>query len=169
MPRSQRTRSRRSVAPGRAAGSDPADRPLISLLAQTTKPSDILPALHQLALDVTGGICSLLFQHNPRNGLLHSTSAFHLDDLRTDAWSPASGEAAVVGAVFDRAEPTLVTNADRQVPDLAARLGTQSVLLLPLARGGERVGLLAVGFAEPPDAAMLSVDAMTVADAFVMS
>jgi PAS domain S-box-containing protein len=144
-----------------------ADRPLISLLAQTTKPSDILPALHQHALDLTGGICSLLFQHNPRNGLLHSTSAFHLDDLRPDAWAPASAEAAVVDGVFDRGEATLVTNADRQMPDLAARLGTQTILLLPLARAGERVGLLAIGFAQPPEASTLPVDAMTAADAFV--
>jgi signal transduction histidine kinase len=167
MPRSPRTRSRRSAAPGRGAVSDTADRPLISLLAQTTRPSDILPALHQHALDVTGGMCSLLFQHNPRNGLLHSTSAFHLDDLRTDAWAPASAEATVVEGVFDRGEPTLVTDADRQMPELSARLGTQSVLLLPLARGNERVGLLAVGFSHAPEASTLSVDAMPVADAFV--
>jgi len=169
MPRSTRTRTRRPAAAGRLAGSGPTDHSLIALLAQTTKPSDILTALHQHALDVTGGICSLLFQHNPRNGLLHSTSGFHLDALRTDAWSPGTVEAAVVQGAFDEAQPMLVTDADRQTPDLAARLGTASILLLPLSRGGERVGLLAIGFAQPPDASTLAVDAMAIADAFVTS
>jgi PAS domain S-box-containing protein len=169
MPRSTRTRTRRPAEAGRLAGSMTADRPLIALLAQTTKPSDMLPALHQHALDVTGGVCTLLFQHNPRNGLLHSTSGFRIDALRTDAWSPGTEEAAVVEGAFDQAQPMLVPDADRQTPDLAARLGTGSALLLPLSRGAERVGLLAIGFAQAPDASTLAMDAMAVADAFVTS
>src|SRR4029079_6225324 len=121
MPRSTRSRPRRPAAVSAAAGLE-ADRPLISLLAQTTRASDILPALHQHALEVNGGACSLLFQHNPRNALLHATSGFHLDALRTDAWSPGAEEAAVVAAAFDQRVPMLVADADRQTPDLAARL-----------------------------------------------
>jgi PAS domain S-box-containing protein len=169
MPRPTRTRSRRPLSVGRTVGSEAPDRPLISLLAQCSRPSDILPALHQHALDVTGGECSLLFQHNPRNGLLHSTSGFHLDALRTDAWLPGTEEAAVVAASFDRREPTMVADADRQTPDLAARLGTRSVLLIPLTRSDERVGLLTIGFSHPPAASMLGADVMAVADAFVAS
>jgi len=53
-----------------------ASRPLASLLAHSTTPNELLPHLHQHALDVTGGSCSLLFQHNPRTGGLQATSGF---------------------------------------------------------------------------------------------
>src|SRR5471032_2231551 len=52
-----------------------APRPLASLLAHSTSANELLPHLHQHALDVTGGSCSLLFQHNPRTGGLQATSA----------------------------------------------------------------------------------------------
>ena len=45
-----------------------AERPLASLLAHSVKATDLLPHLHQYALDATGGACTLLFQPNPRNG-----------------------------------------------------------------------------------------------------
>jgi PAS domain S-box-containing protein len=169
MPRHTPTRQHRPASPGAAGAAEAAGRPLISLVAQTTSPHDLLPALHQHALDVTGGACSLLLQHNPRNGLLHATSGFHLDALRTDPWVAAPDEAALVAGAFDHGAPTLVADADRQTPDLAARLGMPALLLLPLVRGTDRVGLLAIGFARAPDAAALMVDAMPVADAFVAS
>jgi len=99
-----------------------------------------LPELHQHALDVTGGSCSLLFQHNPRSGGLQATSGFALDVLRTDPWLPGPDEAALVAEAFARGVPTLVADADRQAPDLASRLNAHAALLLPLARGSERVG-----------------------------
>ena len=43
--------------------------------------TDLLPQLHQHALDVTGGVCSLLFEHNPRNGVMQATSGYGLDAL----------------------------------------------------------------------------------------
>src|SRR5205814_6865498 len=86
MPRNMRTRRQRTAPTAAGALSALSDRPLISVLAQTSRQTDILPVLHQFALDVTGGVCSLLFQHNPRNGLLHATSGFHLDALRMDPW-----------------------------------------------------------------------------------
>ncbi|MCU1382674.1 MAG: hypothetical protein JWL71_1371, partial [Acidobacteria bacterium] len=73
-----------------------AGRPLASLLAHSTTRNDLLPHLHQHALDVTGGSCSLLFQHNPRTGALQATSGFGLDRLKSDAWLPGAGEAALV-------------------------------------------------------------------------
>src|SRR5215468_8636364 len=59
-----------------------AQRPLASLLAHSAKAIDLLPHLHQHALDATGGLCSLLFQHNPRNGALQATSGFGLEARR---------------------------------------------------------------------------------------
>jgi signal transduction histidine kinase len=143
-----------------------APRPRVSLLAHTRKPTDLLPHLHQHALDVTGGACSLLFRRNPRNGVLQATSAFGLDELRTDPWVPGPGESALVADAFGRRAPALVIDARSQAPDLAARLNTPAALLLPLVSGTERVGLLAIGFAIPPEGGRVG-DAVEVSDAFI--
>jgi PAS domain S-box-containing protein len=144
-------------------------RPLASLLAHTVKANELLPHLHQHALDVTGGACSLLFQHNPRNDTLQPTSAFGLEALRTDPWLPGDEEAAVIADAFARADPLLVQDAARQTPDLAARLGTRAALLLPLVRRGSRVGLLAVGFHATPSPAEIEETGRQAADAFIMA
>ena len=154
-------------APGSASGeAGTAPRPLASLLANGRKATDLLPHLHQHALDATGGVCSLLFQQNPRNGILQATSGFGLDELRTDPWIPGTDEAALVASAFERRAPTLVADANRQMPDLSARLNTPATLLLPLVRDEERVGLLAVGFISPPTS-QFPGDAGEAADAFV--
>jgi PAS domain S-box-containing protein len=139
---------------------------LASLLAHTGNAHDLLPHLHQHALDVTGGSCSLLFQVNPRDGILQATSGFALDTLRTEPWLPGPEEAGCVGGAFDRGAPTLIADATRQTPDLAARLGTATALLVPLVRAGERLGLLAVGFAAPPAASDIG-ETVEAGDAFV--
>jgi PAS domain S-box-containing protein len=144
-----------------------AQRPLASLLAHSVKATDLLPHLHQYALDATGGVCSLLFQHNPRNGGLQATSGFGLEALRTDPWMPGSEEATLVADGFARRAPILVPDAVGQTPELSARLGTRSALLLPLVRGDTRVGLLAVGFQTLPSQATLEESAMEAADAFI--
>jgi PAS domain S-box-containing protein len=170
MPRD--TKTRRLTRPASGSGSAPdgtavAPRPLMSLLAHSTRPNDLLPHLHQHALDVTGGSCSLLFQLNPRNGMLQATSGFSLDALRTDPWLPGPDEAAVVADIFERRAPALVADADRDTPDLAGRLNSRAALLVPLVRGSERVGLLAVGFDAPPSASDLDGDATEAGDAFM--
>ncbi|HEX3646707.1 MAG TPA: ATP-binding protein [Vicinamibacterales bacterium] len=157
MPRETRNRPANSTAP----------RPLTSLLAQSTTANELLPHLHQYALDVTGGSCSLLFQHNPRTGALQATSGFGLDALKTDPWLPGTDEATVIADAFNRRLPTLVVDTARQTPDLAARLDTPAALLLPLIRGSDRIGLLAVGFDRPPSAAEVHSNAAEAADAFV--
>ncbi|HMB80765.1 MAG TPA: PAS domain-containing protein, partial [Vicinamibacterales bacterium] len=157
MPRETRHRQASSTAA----------RPLASLLAHSTTSNELLPHLHQHALDVTGGSCSLLFQLNPRTGGLQATSGFGLDSLRTEPWLPGSDERALVADAFARRAPLLVADTGRQTPDLAARLGTPAALLLPLIRRGERVGLLVVGFEQPPDASDLDANAVEAADAFM--
>jgi PAS domain S-box-containing protein len=150
----------------RLAGST-VSRPLASLLAHSTTPNELLPDLHQYALDVTGGSCSLLFQHNPRTGGLQATSGFGLDTLTADPWIPGAEEAALIADAFARRLPTLVADLARQTPDLAARLETRAALLLPLVRRGERVGLLAVGFDQPPAAGDINDGVPAAADAFI--
>src|SRR3954454_17278468 len=144
-----------------------ASRPLASLLAHSTTPNELLPHLHQHALDVTGGSCSLLFQHNPRTGSLQAPSGFGLDGLNAEPWLPGTDEAALVADAFTRRLPTLVSDVTRQTPDLASRLDTRSALLLPLLRRGERVGLLVIGFEQPPSVANFEADAVEAADAFM--
>jgi PAS domain S-box-containing protein len=144
-----------------------AQRPLASLLAHSLTANDLFPLLHQHALDVTGGSCSLLLQHNPRTGSLQATSAFGLDTLRTDPWLPAPDESSVVSDAFGRRAPALVADAAAHIPDLADRLGTRSALLLPLVRGSDRVGLLTIGFHTPPSSGSVEDTGLEVADAFI--
>jgi len=144
-----------------------ATRPLVSLLAQATRVIDVLPQLHQHALEVTGGVCSLLFEHNPRNGAMQATSGFGLDALPTEPLAAEAGEAAVVNGAFEHREPTLVADADRRIPDLASRLCARSALLVPLVRGDARVGMLAIGFADPPKATTVQASAADVGDTFL--
>jgi hypothetical protein len=107
-------RSRRLTRPAAGpppAGAETVPLPLTSLIAHSMTPNDLLPRLHQHALDVTGGACSLLFQHNPRTGSLQATSGFGLDALRTDPWMPGSEEAALISDAFTRKMPTLIPDA----------------------------------------------------------
>jgi two-component system NtrC family sensor kinase len=129
--------------------------------------NDVLPHLHQQAIEATGGSCTLLFEQNPRNGALQATSGFGLDALSTEPLVAGPDETALMSEAFARHTPTLVPDADRQMPELASRLGTRAALLMPLAHGSERVGLLAVGFAEPPNAGSVHANAGEVADAFL--
>jgi PAS domain S-box-containing protein len=176
MPRDTPTRRLTRPVLGAAIGgsSDQATAapPLISLLARTPKLIDLLPLLHQHALDVTGGVCSLLFEFNPRNGVLQATSGFGLDELCTDPWTPGPTEHALVSDAFSRRAPTLVSDLDRQMPDLAARLKVPVGLLIALSQGPVRFGLLAIGLplAHPAAETGVALDgnhAMEVADAFL--
>jgi PAS domain S-box-containing protein len=155
-----------SSRPGGAGDGVAVAPPLLGLLAGRSGLVDLLPHLHQHAIDVTGGTCTLLFEHNPRNGSLHATSGYGLDELRTDPWIPGPDEAAIVSRTFATREATFVADVAREMPDLAARLGTESARLVPLARRDERVGLLAVGYRERP-AGPAHVDASTASDAFL--
>ena len=137
----------------------------MSVLARNGRLVDQLPHLHQLALDATGGICALLFEHNPRNGALQATSAFGLDHLPLEPWLPNSQEAAIVSRTFSAAAPAAIQDLPRQMPELAAKLRTAAAVLLPVARADVRVGLVAVGLETPPDPE--SSAAAEVADAFL--
>src|SRR6266480_3803293 len=147
---SQDARTRRLTPPSSAAersrGAGLASPTLVSLLAHTTRLVDLLPTLHQHALDVTGGSRLLLFEHNLRNGVLQATSGFGLDAFPSDPWTPAPREAAIVSDVFARRTPLVVTDADRDMPDLSSRLHARAALLLPLSRGDDRIGMVAIGF-----------------------
>lgn len=161
------TRAANGFDAGGGATTAGTGRAVVSLLAQTRRIIDILPQLHQHAVEAASGSCSLLFEHNPRNGALQATSGFGLDDLPSDPLTLDDNEAALINEAFARPTPTLVVDADHQTPTLASRLGTRSALLLPLMRNDDRVGLLAIGFRQPPAAASMPADSAEIADAFV--
>ena len=108
--------------------------PLVSLLGQGAGPTDVLPRLHQYALEVTGGSCSLLFEHNPRTAVLQATSGYGVDQLVTDPWAPSDAESAVVSEAVIRRAPTFVSDLAHQMPDLSERLKTPAAVLVPLVR-----------------------------------
>ncbi|HXD73011.1 MAG TPA: ATP-binding protein [Vicinamibacterales bacterium] len=141
--------------------------PLISLLAAGSRTIDLLPHLHRYAIETTGGGCSLLFEHNPRSGALHPTSGYGLDELRVDPWSAGESEGTLIEQAFKRRGPMVVDDIARQMPDLKLRLGTANALLLPLAQGDERLGVLAIGFTNIPDPAEIGIDSIAVLDTFV--
>jgi len=141
---------------------------LVSLLANTERLVDLLPSLHQHAIDVTGGSSLLLFEHNPRNGVLQATSGFGLDAFPADPWIPAPNEAMIVSGAFTRGTALVVADADRDMPDLASRLGTRAALLLPLVRADDRLGVVAIGFSGPAPSS-LGPDVAPVADAYLLA
>jgi two-component system, NtrC family, sensor kinase len=120
--------------------------PFISALSRTEQLVDLLPHLHRHAIEGTGGRRSLLFEHNSRNGGLQATSGFGLDELRPDTWRPGPVESALSADAFSRHCAVFVADARRRMPDLANRLASPSLLLLPLVRGTQRQGLLVIGF-----------------------
>ena len=61
--------------------------PLLGEVLHTAPAEDVTALVG--ALDATGGSCSVLFQHNPRNGSLQATSGVGLDALPSDPWNPA--------------------------------------------------------------------------------
>jgi PAS domain S-box-containing protein len=169
---SRNTRTRRLTQPSAtlpARAPEPSAPPLVSLLAQCARPTDVLPRLHQYALQVTGGSCSLLFEHNPRNAVLQATSGYGVDDLLTDPWAPSDAEGALVSETFIRRAPTFVSDLVQQMPDLSERLKTPAALLVPLVRGAERAGLLVIGFTDVPDAGVVGRGVAEVPDLFLTS
>lgn len=168
------TRTRRLTRPAKGTAStaphgtaDVAHEPVLSLLARATRLTDVLPRLHQHAVEATSGSCSLLFEYDPGSGVMQATSGFGLEELLTDPWMPGPPESALVADAFARRGPIWVADADRQMPDLTERLGTPAALLVPLAKGAQRIGLLAVGFGTGPAATAGRGDTAAVADAFV--
>ena len=109
------------VVPPRAEASEEPALPLVSLLAHASRLTDVLPRLHQYALELTGGACALLFEIHPRNAVLQATSGYGLDELRTDPWVPSNEESVLVSDAFGRRTTTFVADLDRQMPDLASR------------------------------------------------
>src|SRR5438874_2113129 len=107
MPRSSPTHHPLSSPGALSTGLEGAER-LPALLAHANRLTDLLALLHRQLLDQTGGVSSLLFQQNPRNGLLHATSGYGLEALPGEPWAPEHDEEMLVAAAFDSASPVVV-------------------------------------------------------------
>ena len=118
---------------------------LLSLLADSRGRHAALSLLHTRALELTGGSCSILFEHTPASGHLQVTSGAGVDHLPTDGWQPDIRETVVLSQAFSGRAVVLVSSLDTQMPNLHARLGTDQALLVPLASAAGRVGVLTVG------------------------
>jgi signal transduction histidine kinase len=140
--------------------------PLETVLARASDIGDVLPHLHERALQRVGGVCSLLFEYDPRNGWLLLTSASRATPHAGAAWTPAEEERLVIDEAFRQHAPTYVPALQRQMPDLWARIETTSALLLPLSRGVDRTGLLIVGFDDVPPPLSANAEVIDLANAF---
>jgi two-component system NtrC family sensor kinase len=141
----------------------------VSLLTHETAPSKLLARLHRHLHRATGGSRSLLFEYHPQGGALHAISASGVErPANRAAWLPETGESSLLADVFTRSAQTLVVEAERQVPDLASRLGASTVLLMPLLRAGTREGLLAVGLDHSEPRELEPEETSEICDAFMI-
>ncbi|MEO8257415.1 MAG: ATP-binding protein [Acidobacteriota bacterium] len=156
----------RAARPQRDAAPEPS-RSLLTLLATSTTLANVLPVLHQRAIEAAGGVCSVLFEPDARTGAMQPTSGRGPGAQPDGPWTPAATEARFVAAALSRTPPTFVLDADRRMPELSARLGTPSAVLLPLTQGADRPGLLAIGVTGLPRSGPPGAGLAPVADAFV--
>src|SRR5207247_6988819 len=109
------------VATDKPSGALTVTAPVLSLLVHSARINDVLPHLHQEAIEATGGSCTLLFELNPRNGALQATSGFGLDALPTEPLVAGADETALINDAVSRPPPPPLPDPHRQMPDLAPR------------------------------------------------
>jgi signal transduction histidine kinase len=142
---------------------------LARVLARHTRMADLLPHLHEYALDTAKGRCSVLLQTNPRTALLHPTSAFGLDYLPTSPWLTGDAETALKEMATVADGPVPVPDLPARYPVLAEDLGTRHAVLLPLAGLDGPLGLVIIGMDTDPSGGHLEATLAPVADAFVLA
>ncbi|HVC18617.1 MAG TPA: ATP-binding protein [Vicinamibacterales bacterium] len=159
---------------GAAAGGRPPAAPagpaaLPGLLLRSAQPADVLLPLHREAMALTGGVCSVLFEHGPQAHRLLPTSSAGLVHRQADPWMPGRAEAKRADQVFAGGRPFLVTKTAKDMPALAAYVRTPGALLVPLQRGAERVGLLVVGLEHVPADPDVPARLADLSDAFTLA
>jgi PAS domain S-box-containing protein len=117
---------------------------LTRLLVRSDRLADLLPQLHQKAVEVAGGQRSVLLQRHPNDRRLRATSAFGLDQLPGDDWAATAPEEARLDQIFRGDRPVLVTDLRQTLPSIAGGLQASSALIVPLHSPQHRVGLLLI-------------------------
>ena len=139
---------------------------LLQALATTDRLSELLPLLHQHAVDAIGGRTSIVFQFDPTGEWLQATSAFAVDRLPTEPWLASGG--LVPNSLFRDRRPIFVADLAGSVRGVAEYLSTASAVLVPLAHLEDRVGVLAVGCDQMPAPDVLE-DVAPVGHAFALA
>lgn len=118
---------------------------LLSLLADGGGRHAAIGLLHTRALELTGALCSILFEQKPGGTALQVTSGSGVEHLPTDAWHPSVRESALISQAFGSRATTLVRSVSTEMPNLFLRLRADHALLVPLVAASRRVGLLTLG------------------------
>jgi C4-dicarboxylate-specific signal transduction histidine kinase len=142
---------------------------LARVLARHARMADLLPHLHEYAVDSAQGRCSVLLQTNPRTALLHPTSAFGLDYLPTSPWLTESDDVRLAETAIGSDGPVVARNLRSRHPELAQHLGTRHAVLLPLVGLEEPLGIVVIGVDTEPSTRGLEDTFTPVADAFVLA
>ena len=96
---------------------------LLEALARTDRLSELLPILHQHAVEAIHGRSSILFQFDPSGEWLQATSAYGVERLPTEPWLSDGG--LVPHALFRDGRPIVVPDLARSVRGVADYLGTR--------------------------------------------
>ena len=130
--------------------------------------AELLPQLHEYAVETARARCSVLLQISPRTGGFHPTSAFGLDDLPTAPWLTGNLSQLARTTMSDGA-PAALRDLPAQYVDLAERLHTRHAILLPLIGLESQLGVLVLGTDEDPAISDIAVPLGPVADAFILT
>ncbi|MCA1583360.1 MAG: PAS domain-containing protein [Acidobacteria bacterium] len=111
--------------------------------------ADLLPDLHQRAVQACGGRCSVLLTSGPQGPSLFASSAFCVEELAHDAWLTSAPGRAAAARAWSTADLVTIECLSQTMPDLAQRLNTSGALLVPLVAANRPLGLLVLGVDEP--------------------
>jgi two-component system NtrC family sensor kinase len=133
---------------------------LVRAIALRARIGDLLPELHQHALRVAGGRCTVLTRWNPRTERLIGTSAAGLEQLDPDPWLRTSAERTAAERAWDVDTPLVFDN----LTELNGRLGSRAAILVPLQAGEDRLGMFIVGTDDIAHAKRVTTDLAAVGD-----
>jgi PAS domain S-box-containing protein len=137
------------------------------LLARSSDPARLIPALHQTALDVSGATASVILRPDPTSGRWHAVSGAGLETLTVGPWLETARGAEAAGQALATDRPLVIASLGTELPDLAVLLGASACVLVPLVGAERPVGLLLLalppGLTPDLDLASTIGDAMAVA------
>jgi signal transduction histidine kinase len=142
---------------------------LLSLLTESHSRHAALALLHERALEIARGQCSLLFELNPASGHLQATSGAGIEALNAEAWTPSRDEDRFVAEAFTSRAPLRVADLPEQMPLLHAHLDTDAAVLVPLLADARRVGMLAIGIPPHAHAAADAIENSDIPAGFVLA
>ncbi len=139
---------------------------LTRLLARGADGGSVVPALHQLALELTPAVVSVLLRPDPITGQWTATSGSGLESLSLGPWLTTRAGSEATGRALSSDRPLVMPAVAREVPELATLVGTPACVMVPLI-GAQPLGLLLLGL--PDGAAIETAAAAMLGDAMVVA